>query len=249
MKYGQFCPVAKAAEVFAERWTPLILRELLAGSRRFSEIQRGVPLMSRSLLATRLRELERAGVLMRCPLPDLRAAARGSAALSAGRPRERGTGYVLTAAGDELRAAVNALGVWGQRWARRQLERDGDYDAALLMWAMRRGIRTDRLPERRIVVFFEFSGVPRGVKRGQRVWWLVLNKPDVDVCLKDPGGETVLTVLAELKTFARAWMGDLPLSEAMRSGAVRIEGDRELAREFPGWLALSPLAGVGRPAS
>ena len=226
MKYGQFCPVAKAAEVFAERWTPLILRELLAGSRRFSEIQRGVPLMSRSLLATRLRELERAGVLAR----------------SEG-------GYRLTEAGEELRPAVQALGTWGQRWARRQLERDGDYDAGLLLWAIRRGIRTDRLPERRVVVLFEFSGVPRGVKRGQRVWWLVLNGPDVDVCLKDPGGETDLTVAADLKTFARAWMGDLPLAQAMRSGAVRIEGDRKLAREFPGWLALSPLAGVERPAS
>ena len=226
MKYGQFCPVAKAAEVFAERWTPLILRELLAGSRRFSEIQRGVPLMSRSLLATRLRELERAGVVSRT---------------------ERG--YGLTAAGEELRPAVNALGVWGQRWARRQLERDGDYDAALLMWAMRRGIRADRMPERRTVIRFEFSGVPRGAKRGQRVWWLVLDKPDVDVCLKDPGGETELIVLADLKTFARAWMGDRPLADALRSGAVRIDGERKLAREFSGWLALSPLAGVERPAS
>jgi len=226
MKYGQFCPVAKAAEVFAERWTPLILRELLAGSRRFSEIQRGVPLMSRSLLATRLRELERAGVVV-----------KGE------------NGYALTDAGEELRPAINALGTWGQRWARRQLERDGDYDAGLLMWAICRGIKTERLPEGRIVVLFEFSGVPRGAKRGQRVWWLVLAKPDVDVCLKDPGGETNLTVAADLKTFARAWMGDLPFSQALRNGAIRIEGDRKLAREFPGWLALSPLARVERPAS
>ncbi len=228
-RYGQFCPVAKAAEVFAERWTPLILRELLHGSSRFSDLQRGVPLMSRTLLAQRLKELDRAGVLER------RRKARG-----------RGFEYRLTPAGEEFRPIVERLGMWGQRWARRQLESDGDYDTGLLMWAIRRGIHVDRLPRRRLVVFFEFRGVPRSARRGHRSWWLVLSKPEVDICLKDPGGEVDLKVKADLRTLTRAWLGDLPLEAALQSGQVRLEGPRELVRAFPAWLALSPLASVPR---
>ncbi|MGE5277216.1 MAG: winged helix-turn-helix transcriptional regulator [Acidobacteriota bacterium] len=230
-RYGQFCPVAKAAEVFAERWTPLILRELLRGSSRFSDLQRGVPLMSRTLLAQRLKELDRAGVLER-------------------RRKKSGRGfeYRLTPAGEEFRPIVERLGAWGQRWARRQLESDGDYDTGLLMWAIRRGIHVDRLPEGRLVVFFEFRGVPRSARRGHRSWWLVLSKPEVDICLKDPGGEVDLKVEADLRTLTRAWLGDLPIAAALRSGEVRLEGARELVRAFPTWLALSPLASVPRPA-
>src|SRR5581483_12457086 len=118
--YGQFCPVARACEVFAARWTPLILRELLAGSRRFAELHRGIPLMSRALLVRRLAELEAAGVVRSVPR-------RG------GRGRE----YHLTAAGEEFRQVIEQLGAWGQRWARAALG-PGNLDAGLLMWSLRR---------------------------------------------------------------------------------------------------------------
>jgi DNA-binding HxlR family transcriptional regulator len=123
--YGQFCPVATASEVLAERWTPLVVRELLCGSHRFNELQRGVPLMSRSLLAKRLRELERAGVIER------RRSADG-----------RGHNYHLTEAGEELRPIIMGLGAWGQRWARSELSR-ADLDPRLLMWDMQRNIETE----------------------------------------------------------------------------------------------------------
>src|SRR5262249_54875722 len=101
--YGQFCPVAVASEIFAERWTPLILRELFSGSHRFSEIRSGMPLISRTLLSQRLRQLEDAGVIESAPV-------------TAGRGRE----YRLTAAGKEFREVVERLGEWGQRHAAQQ---------------------------------------------------------------------------------------------------------------------------------
>ena len=110
--YGQFCPVAKAAEIVAERWTPLVLRELVCGSHRFSHLHRGVPLMSRTLLAQRLAQLEDAGIVRSAP-----------------RTKGRGREYFLTPAGEELRPLIDTLGEWGQRWARRQVSAD-DLDPA-----------------------------------------------------------------------------------------------------------------------
>jgi DNA-binding HxlR family transcriptional regulator len=226
--YGQFCPVAKACEVVAERWTPLVLRELLLGSRRFNEIRRGVPLMSRTLLAQRLRELEQAGVVE-----------------SAAKARGRGHEYRLTEAGEELRSIIIALGEWGQRWAGSGLD-PNDLDAGLLLWDMKRRIAADRLPEQRIVVRLELRGVPRS----QSAWktcWLVLERPEVDTCLKDPGFEVDLVVVADLKTLTRVWVGDVTFADAARAGTVRVEGPAPLARAFPTWLELSLLAGAPRP--
>jgi DNA-binding HxlR family transcriptional regulator len=226
--YGQFCPIARACEVVAERWTPLVLRELLLGSRRFNEIQRGVPLMSRTLLAQRLRELEQAGVV------ESTAKARG-----------RGHEYRLTKAGEELRSIIMALGEWGQRWARSGLD-PNDLDAGLLMWDMKRRIAIDRLPDRRVVVRLDLRGVPVS----QRAWktcWLVFERPDIDVCLKDPGFPVDVVVVADLKTLTRIWLGAVTFADAMRAGTVRVEGPQALARAFPTWLALSLLAGVARP--
>src|SRR6185369_5143763 len=153
--YGQFCPVAVASEIFAERWTPLILRELCSGSRRFNEIRNGMPLISRTLLAQRLRELEDAGVIQSAPLP-------------VGRGRE----YLLTKAGEEFRGIVNALGAWGQRHAVAPFGPE-NLDPALLMWAMHRRVDVSRLPAPRVVVRFEFRGVPARC-RAMRTFWLVL---------------------------------------------------------------------------
>ncbi|MGH7391752.1 MAG: winged helix-turn-helix transcriptional regulator [Candidatus Rokuibacteriota bacterium] len=226
--YGQFCPVAKACEIVAERWTPLVLRELCAGSRRFGDLQRGVPLMSRTLLAQRLRELEEAGVVASVP-----------------KARGRGREYSLTAAGEEMRPVIDRLGEWGQRWARRQV-RPEDLDAALLMWDIHRRIHHHRLPPRQIVVRFDFRGLPR-FQVGRKTFWLVLSRRETDVCLKDPGFPLDLVVSADLEALSRVWMGDLPLSQALRHGLVSVDGPRDLARAFPDWLALSAFATVDRP--
>ncbi len=222
--YGQFCPVAQAAELLTERWTPLVIRELLAGSRRFNDIQRGVPLMSSALLSERLKTLERFGVVER-------------------RPRADGQGheYSLTTAGEELRPLVEQMGVWGQRWVRRKVTPE-DADPALLMWDMRRNINTERLPDRRVVVHFSFRGVPKG----KVSWWLILDRPEPDLCLSDPGFGVDLTVRTDAVTMAEVWVGDVDLAGALRSRRITLEGPSRLRRAFPRWLILSPLTGVKR---
>ncbi|HEY2991231.1 MAG TPA: helix-turn-helix domain-containing protein [Methylomirabilota bacterium] len=227
--YGQFCPVAVASEIFAERWTPLILRELFSGSRRFSEIRSGMPLISRTLLAQRLRELEEAGVVESAPL-------------STGRGRE----YQLTKAGEEFREVVESLGAWGQRHAGQQFA-PKNLDPALLMWAMHRRIDLSRLPKPRVVVRFEFRGVPARCMQ-VRTAWLVLEKPEADVCMRDPGYEVDLTVHADVGALARVWAGHLDWADAVRAGGIKLEGPRALVQAFPGWLLLSHFAQVLKPA-
>jgi DNA-binding HxlR family transcriptional regulator len=225
--YGQFCPVAKAAEIVAERWTPLVLRELLCGSRRFNDLHRGVPLMSRTLLAERLEQLEDAGIVR-------------SVAGPCGRRRE----YHLTAAGEELRPLIQCFGEWGQRWARAQIG-SGDLDPGLLMWDIHRRVNLEALPAARVVVRFDFRGVP-AIMRCPTTWWLVLDRREVDLCLKDPGFLVDLVVSADLRTLTRVWMGDVRLAEAVRAGLIRLEGPSSLVRSFPTWLTLSSFAGVER---
>lgn len=212
--YGQFCPVAQAAEVVAERWTPLVLRELLCGSRRFSDLHRGVPLMSVSLLTRRLRELERAGVIER-------------------RVSGRISEYRLTAAGEELRPVIEGLGVWGKRWLRRPLD-PGYLDPDLLMWDMRRRIRTERLPSRRVTVQITV----RLPSRANRYYWLVLDGTDVDICYKHPGFAVDLEVRADLETLTRVWLGDFPFENAERRDRAR-----GIERDLP---PLSTVAGAER---
>ena len=224
--YGQFCPVAKASEVLAERWTPLVVRELLCGSHRFNELQRGVPLMSRSLLAKRLRELELAGVIERRPSGD-----------------GRGSEYHLTEAGEELRPIIMGLGEWGQRWARSEVSR-GELDPRLLMWDMQRNIETEALPPHRVVVRFRFTDASPGLPR---VTWLILKGDQVDVCYKDPGFEVDLVVVGRLRALVGVWMGDTSMSAVLRSGELQIEGTRRLADAFPSWLRRSIFAGIERP--
>jgi DNA-binding HxlR family transcriptional regulator len=225
--FGQFCPVAVACEVFAERWTPIILRELLSGAQHFNEIHRGIPLISRPLLARRLRELEAAGVITMESLPV-----------------GRGHRYCLTEAGKEFHAIIEGLGTWGQRWTVRVDRKN--LDPAFLLWNMRRRIALDNLPTRRVVVRFKFSGVAP-TYRGPRVFWLMLERTQVDLCIDDPGFEVDLYVEADLAAMAKVWLGDTPFADALRSGKVRLMGPRHLANAFPSWLMLSHFAGVPRP--
>jgi DNA-binding HxlR family transcriptional regulator len=220
--YGQFCPVAVASEIFAERWTPVILRELVLGSRRFNDIQRGVPKISRALLVKRLRELVAHGIV------------------------DSGNGeYRLTEAGQELGEVVVHLGTWGARWT--APARRDRLDAKLLTWDMRRRIAVDKLPEKRVVVRLDFRGVPAGHK-APKTYWLVLERPEVDLCIIEPGFEVDVFVDADLASLTKVWLGEVPIRQAIREGGIKLTGDRQGVRDFPSWLLLSTLAAVPRPA-
>lgn len=218
--YGQFCPVAKASEIFAERWTPLIIRELLMGCHRFSELEMGLPRIPRSLLVQRLRSLEEAGILER--KPD---------------PKGRKPGYHLTTAGSELFSIVKDLGEWGQRWVNPDVGLE-DLDPGLLMWDMRRRINMDRLPDKRVVVQFDFHGASTGT------YWQVLEHPEPSVCLQPPGFDIDLFINADTLALHRIWMGKLQWADALRQDLIEIEGPTPLVRDFPNWLALSIFSGV-----
>lgn len=220
--YGQFCPVAVASEIFAERWTPVILRELVLGSRRFNDIQRGVPKISRALLVKRLRELAAHGVIV-----------------------SAGGEYRLTEAGQELGEVVVHLGTWGARWTA-PVRRDR-LDAKLLMWDMRRRIALERLPEKRVVARFDFRGVPAGHK-APKTYWLVMERQEVDLCVFEPGFEVDVYVDADLAALSRVWLGEIPMRQAIREGGINLNGERQAVRDFPSWLLLSTLAAVPRPA-
>lgn len=218
--YGQFCPVAKAAEIFAERWTPLIMREILLGSTRFSDLEKGVPRISKSLLAQRLKTLEQAGMI------EHREAANG-----------RGWEYVPTAAGQELFDVIELLGAWGARWVNHNIA-DEDTDPDLLLWDMHRRVNLERVPERRTVAQFDLYGLH------QRSYWLVFEQGDVSVCYSDPGFEVDLVVTADSMTLHRVWIGRRTFPDALRSGDIQLTGPRELVRVFPEWFQLSMFAHV-----
>jgi DNA-binding HxlR family transcriptional regulator len=225
-RYGQFCPVAQALEVVGERWTLLIVRELLCGNYRFSEMLHGVPLMSRSLLSQRLKALEEAGLIER--------------QVRSGRNVE----YRLTEAGRELEPVVRGLGSWGQRWARRKFEKQ-DLDPVLLMWDLRRNLDRERLPRDSTVVMFWFRDV--AAKRSR--YWLRIEPSEVELCLTNPGFEVQLTVETTVRTMVDVWLGDRPIESAVREGAISLTGASRLVREFPRWLKLSPFASVELPAA
>ncbi|NLT06537.1 MAG: helix-turn-helix transcriptional regulator [Solirubrobacterales bacterium] len=218
--YGQFCPVAQAAEVLTERWTLLVVRELLMGSTRFNDLQRGVPRMSSSLLSKRLRELERSGLIVRRPLPG-----------------QRGHSYELTAAGEALGPLVVGLGTWSRDHLAREVDA-AEADPALLMWDMRRSIRLDRLPQDPLVTFFRF----RDVATGQRAWWLVAERAGADLCFTDPGFGVDLEIDAEARALAEVWVGKLSLGAAIGAGRVRVTGPDHLVRGIPDWIGLSNFA-------
>ena len=226
--YGQYCPMAMALEVLGERWTLLIVRDLLYGPRRFNELARGLPGMSRTLLAGRLRHLERNGVVERRVTGD-----------------GHGIEYRLTSAGRELQALVDGLVTWGARWAFSEPE-PGHLDPILLLWWMRGGVRRDRLPPHQVVVQFDFRGARPDTL------WLRLDPTDASVCLTPPSGEIDVLVTADLAALYRVWVGRLSLAVARRAELVRVEGTPALIRAFPGWWAwpsVPPAAARGEHRS
>jgi len=227
--YGQFCPVAMAAEILCTRWTIVLLREFVAGSTRFNDLRRGVPRMSPALLSQRLKELEASGVIRRVPAPG-----------------EKGVfEYRLTPAGEELKPIVDAFGAWGQRWVDSELSME-KLDAQLLMWDMRRGIDTRPLPSRRSVIQFQYPERPAS----ERAYWLVVEASgEVDLCSVDPGFDVDLYVTCDLRTMTAIWMGLDNVRVAVAADRLKLVGDRELIAKMQTWLGLSPFAKIERLAS
>lgn len=221
--YGQFCPVAKAMELLDERWTVLVVRELLSGSTHFNDLRRGVPKMSPALLSKRLQTLTRAGVVQRCEAD--------------GR-----TSYTLTPCGKELVEVVEALGAWSVRWIGEL--GDKDLDPHLLMWDIRRTIPIEAWPRSRTTLAFDLDGVAPKASR----WWLVVAEGQADVCDFDPGYEVAGTIETSLRTLTLIWRGDVSWQHALLDGSVTVTGPADLRRMIPSWLGQSTLAAVPRPA-
>ncbi len=220
--YGQFCPVAKAAELFCERWTALIIRDLAAGGLRFSELRRGVPLMSPTLLAQRLRQLAAEGIIERRPLTS-----------------GRGWRYQLTPAGQEFVPLVEALGVWGRRWARRELAA-AEIDLGLLLWAMERGVAPAAFGPARTLVRVEFTDQ----SAAKRFWWFLNQDEACQLCLTDPGFPVDLYLASSLVDMIHLIRGDLPLARALDDGRLEALGDAAARRALKAWLNLGPLAAI-----
>ncbi|HEY0844669.1 MAG TPA: helix-turn-helix domain-containing protein [Noviherbaspirillum sp.] len=222
--YGQFCTVARGAEALCERWTPLIVRELLCGSRRFNDLHRGVPRMSSSLLAQRLRHLEDLGVVRRT---------------AAGKVWE----YSLTEAGNALRPIIMGLGDWGARWMGSRL-RDNELDAGLLMWDVRRRVQLEAFPPHPVVIHFRFSDA----RRGEHAWWLVVENSVADLCRDDPGRELTLIVHSTVRALTEIWMGHRTPREVLLTKELRIEGADDHATNLWRWLGTSYFADAHRAA-
>jgi len=218
--YKQFCPLAMAAELLCTRWTMVLLRELIAGSTRFNDLRRGVPKMSPTLLSQRLKELEAAGIVARRELRT-----------------EKGMfEYQMTEAGKDLRAVVEAMGFWGQKWVDAKLSLK-NLDPSLLMWDMRRNLNPTPLPRRRTVIQFLYPELPAS----KRSWWLIVEpRGDVDLCWYDPGFEVDLYVSTDLTTMTSIWMGVTTVAKESRK--VTLTGDRDIAATMQTWLGLSPFA-------
>ena len=217
--YGQYCPVALGSEVLADRWTPLILREMVLGSTRFNDIERGLPGISRSLLVQRLRHLERKEVLERRP------AAGG-----------RGSEYHLTEAGEDLGGVIMSLGEWAVRWKLAEPELE-EVDPRALTWWMHLRMDEERLPDRRVVIEFAYQ-VPR------IQIWIVLDRGDVSVCAQHPGFDSDLVVRTDAVSMARVFNGLTTLGQAVDEGTVELLGPPTLVRGFGRWFLWSPF----RPA-
>lgn len=218
--YGQFCPVAMAAEIVCSRWTALVLRELLCGTTRFNDLRRGVPLMSPSLLSKRLKELEAAGVIATVPTGQAGAVE-----------------YRLTEAGEDLRPVVMSLGFWGQRWVDSSLSLK-NLDPSLLMWDMRRNLDPKPLPPRRCTINFLYPELASA----KRSWWLVIDGGQVDLCSVNPGFEVDLYVRGSLRGMTAVWMGMSTVAKEMDAGQIELIGDKGLAQSMQRWLGLSPFA-------
>lgn len=221
-RYGSYCPVSLATETLGERWTILVVLVLIDGISRFGEIQRALPRISPSVLTSRLRTLEDAGIVAKKRL------------------RNGSYDYSLTQAGRELEPIVMEIAYWGQRWAR-DMEPD-DLDPQSLAWSMHLRMNTEAMPPGRTAIEFDLSNGANDPAR----FWIINTDGVVDVCVKPPGFEPDVRVTAELRRFVDVWRGFRPLRDELAAGRIKLSGPRALTRAFPRWLLLSSAAHVQR---
>ena len=222
--YGQFCPVAKATEVIGEKWTLLIVRELMLGTCRFNDFQRALSRISPTLLSKRLSHLEERGIVIKKKISG-----------------QKGYEYRLTAAGKELSPMIETLAIWGMRWARGQMT-DAELDIEFLMWDLQRRLQTEHLPSGETVICFAFDELKQF-----KTWWIVVYDDTVDLCTEDPGKEVDLYINSTVRTLVEVWEGDVELKAALASKAITTHGVRALERSMSDWLGLCIYKDV-RPA-
>ncbi|XOV78780.1 MAG: winged helix-turn-helix transcriptional regulator [Aestuariibacter sp.] len=225
MSYSQFCPIAKAMEVLGEKWTLLIVRELLMGTTRFNVFQRGLSQISPTLLTKRLQQLEDSGLLFKKRIPG-----------------QKGHEYFPTKACQELLPLIEQIGVWGMRWARHQLQED-DFDLGLLMLYMERSILPDKLIGNETVIRFNFCDID-----DFPTWWIVVNGDDIDVCVQDPGKEVDVYFNVSVRVMCELWMGDISYKKAVADGKLTLVGPKALTHHVEDWIKPSMFSEIA-PAS
>ncbi len=216
--YGRYCPVSLGSDVLADRWTPLIMRELILGSTRFNDIARCLPGISRSLLVQRLRHLERHGVLETWPSPT-----------------GRGNEYQLTPAGRDLEPVIVAMGRWAIEWLFDELHPE-EIDPVTLMWWMHRRVATDRLPPGRVVVEFDHTAPEK------QMLWMVLDRGEASVCIQHPGFDSDLVVTTSTPALAEVFNGYKRWQDAVAGGAIKVDGPPSLVKALPKWFLWSPFS-------
>ena len=219
MEYGQFCPVAKATEVIGEKWTILIIRELLMGGSRFNELQRGLSLISPTILSKRLESLSQHGLVLKKKIPG-----------------QKGFEYFPTESCKELLPVIRSLGDWGMRWARSNLGAQ-DYDVELLMLYLKRSIVPDKLVGNETVIRFHFTDIDTCPD-----WWLVAKGEELDLCVNDPGREVDVYFTSSVKTLADVWMGESTYKRAIKDGTLKVIGNSSLTRNITAWMSNSLFA-------
>ena len=216
MEYGQFCPIAKATEIIGEKWTLLIIRELLMGGSRFNELHRGLSLISPTILSKRLDSLVEHGLVFKKKIPG-----------------QKGYEYFPTESCLELLPIIRNLGDWGMRWARSNLT-EKDYDVELLMLYLKRSIVPEKLIGRETVIRFKFTDIDK-----YQDWWLVAKGDELDLCVNDPGKDVDVYFTSKVKTLADIWMGNNTYKKAVREGALKVVGDQTLTRNVSSWMSNS----------
>jgi len=221
MHYLQFCPIAKASELLCEKWTLLIIRELLMGGKRFNDFQRGMAAISPTMLTKRLNELTSAGIVIRKKIPN-----------------QRGYEYFLTEQGKELAPIIHSIGDWGMRWTRGQIT-DAELDIELLMLYLERSIQPGKLPDSSTTICFNFTDRSHLAK-----WWLMVDDNRVDICTTDPGKEVDVWFNTDLRTMIEIWMGDISYKNAIRQQKLKVLGPSSLTSNVTSWMSNSNFADI-----
>lgn len=219
MEYGQFCPIAKAVEILGEKWTLLIVRELIMGSTRFNELQRGLSQISPTILTKRLNSLCDYGLVYKKKING-----------------QQGYEYIPTESCKELQPVILALGHWGMRWTQGYLTED-DYDVELLMLYLQRSIMPEKLLGNESVIRFNFTDI-----KDLAAWWILVRDNNVDVCTKDPGMDVDIHFTCSIKTMINVWMGTIPYRTAVKNGELTVVGPTQLTRNIFSWLNISMFA-------